>query len=74
MLISSVSFVFFCMLQLLHLDILKADRVLHMGCTWEVTGGADDIRGDAGPLLVCSLASLTRHALVHPYAGNARIV
>jgi hypothetical protein len=22
----------FCMLQLLHLDILKVDRVLHMGC------------------------------------------
>jgi hypothetical protein len=30
-LISRVSSIFFCMLQLLHLDVLKLDRVLHMG-------------------------------------------
>jgi hypothetical protein len=29
---ASVSSVFFCMLQLLYLDILKVDQVLHMGC------------------------------------------
>jgi hypothetical protein len=32
-LLSSISFVFFRMLQLLHLDVSKIDRVLHMGCT-----------------------------------------
>jgi len=46
---------------------LKIDQVLHMGCAWEAAGGVDDIHsgvGDirccAGPLLVHSLASLTR--------------
>jgi hypothetical protein len=29
---ANVSFVFICMLQLLHLDILKVDPVLHNGC------------------------------------------
>jgi hypothetical protein len=29
----------FCMLQVLHLNISKVDRVLHMGCVWEVGGG-----------------------------------
>jgi hypothetical protein len=38
----------FCMLQLLHLDVSKVDRVLHMGCVWEVVGGTDDVRGGAG--------------------------
>jgi hypothetical protein len=58
---------YFSMLQLLHLDILKVDRVLHMGCTCEAAGGADDIRGgvgdalgSVGPLLVRFLTSLTR--------------
>ena len=37
-LVSSVSFVFFCMLQLLHMDVSKVDRVLHMGCAWEAAG------------------------------------
>ena len=65
-LVLSVSFVFFCMLQLLHLNVLKVDQVLHMRCAWEAAGGADDIRGgmgnvrsDAGPLLVRSPASPT---------------
>jgi hypothetical protein len=31
--VSSVSFVFFYMLQLLHLSVLKIDQVLHMGYT-----------------------------------------
>jgi hypothetical protein len=39
MLVSSVSSVFFCMLQLLHLDVSKVDQVLHMGCAWKATGG-----------------------------------
>ena len=33
---SSVSSVFFCMLQVLDLDISKVYRVLHMKCAWEV--------------------------------------
>ena len=52
-LVSSVSSVFFCMLQLLHLDVLKVNRVLHMKYVWEAADGA-------GPLLVRSLVSLTR--------------
>jgi hypothetical protein len=30
----------FFMLQVLHLNISKVDRVLHMGCAWEAGGGA----------------------------------
>ena len=26
------------MLQVLYLNVLKVDRVLHMGCTWEARG------------------------------------
>ena len=66
-LVSSVLSVFFCMLQLLHLMILKLDWVLHMGYAWEAAGGTDDIRsdagnirGDTGPLLVRSLVSPMR--------------
>jgi len=58
--ILSVSYVFFYMLQLLHLNVLKIDRVLHMGCAWKVAGGAGDVRGGTGPLLGRSLASATR--------------
>jgi hypothetical protein len=50
---ASVSPVFFCMLQLLHLHVSKVDQVLHMRCAWEVAGGA-------GPLLGRSLATPTR--------------
>jgi hypothetical protein len=59
-LVSSVSSVFFCMLQLLHLDVSKVDRMWHTGCPWEAAGGADDVRGGAEPLLARSLASPTR--------------
>jgi hypothetical protein len=52
-----VSSAFFCMLQLLYLDISKVDRVLHMRCAWEVAGGVGDVRGGTGPLLGRSLAS-----------------
>ena len=62
------------MLQLLHLDVSKVDRVLHTRCAWKAVGGADDVRdgvGDVrgsignaqvnvGPLLVHSLVSPTR--------------
>jgi hypothetical protein len=34
-LFSTVSFVFFYMLQLLQYDVLKIDRTLHMGCAWD---------------------------------------
>jgi hypothetical protein len=40
MYVSSVSFVSFCMLQLLHLNVSKVDRVLRMECAWEAGGGA----------------------------------
>jgi hypothetical protein len=39
-----VSSVFFYMLQLLYLDVLKVDQVLHIGCTWE----AADSAGESG--------------------------
>jgi hypothetical protein len=48
MLVSNVSSVFFCMLQLLHLYVSKVDRVLHIECTWEAGGSADDVRGSVG--------------------------
>ena len=37
----------FFMLQLLYLDVLKIDRVLHMGCVCEAAGSANDVRGAA---------------------------
>jgi hypothetical protein len=40
--ILSVSFISFCMLQVLHLDVLKVDRMLYMGCLWEAGEGASD--------------------------------
>jgi hypothetical protein len=48
----------FAMVFMLHLDISKVNRVLHMGCTWKVAGGA-------GPLLGRSVASpmLLGHSL-----------
>jgi hypothetical protein len=45
---ANVSSVFFYMLRLLHLNVLKVDRVLHMGCAWEAAGGADDVCGGVG--------------------------
>jgi hypothetical protein len=56
--ILSVSYVFFCMLQLLHSDVLKVDRAGY--ARWEAAGGAGYVRGGAGPLLVRSLVSPTR--------------
>jgi hypothetical protein len=40
----SVSSVFRRMLQVLHLDVSKVDRVLQMGCMWEAEGSARDPR------------------------------
>jgi hypothetical protein len=37
------------MLQLLYLNVSKVDRVLHMGCVWESTSGAGDVRGRHWP-------------------------
>jgi hypothetical protein len=42
-LVSNVSSVFFCMLQLLHVNVSKVDRVLHIGCMREVAGGTSDL-------------------------------
>ena len=42
-LVLSVSSIFFCMLQLFHLDVSKVYQVLHIGCTWEAVAGADDV-------------------------------
>jgi hypothetical protein len=65
--VSSVSSVFFYMLQLLHLDISKVNRVLHIECPWkaasstdDVWGGVDDVQGNVGPLPVHSLVGPTR--------------
>jgi hypothetical protein len=65
MLVSSVSSVFFCMLQLLHLDVSKIEYMLHMGYVWEAAGGASDVRGgegdvrdDGGPLVGALVRSL----------------
>jgi hypothetical protein len=67
---TSVSFMFFCILQLLYLDISKVDRV-HIECVWEAAVGTNDVGGDvgdvqsgAGPLLVCSLVRPTCYVLV----------
>jgi hypothetical protein len=54
-----ISSVFFCMLQLLHLDVSKVDWVLHMGCAWEVADDADKYLGRRGTTTVCFLASST---------------
>jgi hypothetical protein len=47
----------FYTLQVLHLDVLKVDRVLYMGCTWKA-GGARAVLvratlGQRGPLRGC---------------------
>jgi hypothetical protein len=42
--VSSVSFVLFYMLQVLYVDVLKIDRVLHMGCVCEAGGDASSPR------------------------------
>jgi len=52
------------MLQLLYLDVSKVDRVLHMEYAWETASGMDDVRDDAGPLLVRFLVSPMRYGLV----------
>jgi hypothetical protein len=52
---SSVSFIFFCILQLLHIDVSKVDRVLHMGCAWEAASGVGGVRDGTTPLMWRSL-------------------
>ena len=42
--VASVSSVFFCMLQVLHLDVSKVDRVLHI---WDARGKRTDGHPDA---------------------------
>jgi hypothetical protein len=44
MYISSVLFIYFCTLHVLHLDVLKVDRVLHKGCAWKAEGGTSGHR------------------------------
>jgi hypothetical protein len=64
--VSNDLFVFFCMLQLLHLDVSTIDRTLHMVCACKAADGADNIRdgvGGAGLLLVHSFGSLMRYTL-----------
>jgi hypothetical protein len=51
--------IFFCMLQLLHLDVSKVYQRWHMGCAWKTADDAGDVQGDAGPLLGRPLASPT---------------
>jgi hypothetical protein len=54
-----VSYVFFCMLQRLHFDVLKVDRMLHMRYAWKAARSADHVWGGVGLLLVRSLVSPT---------------
>jgi hypothetical protein len=49
-LVSSVSSVFFWMLQLLYLDVSKVDRVLHMEFAWGEADGVGDVRGGVGDI------------------------
>jgi hypothetical protein len=48
----------FSILQLLHLDVSKVDRVLHMGCVWESISGMGDVQHGTGPLLVHSTSPM----------------
>jgi hypothetical protein len=54
MLISSASS--FCMLQQLHLNVSKVDRVLYIECVWKTAGNVGDVRGCTGLQLGRSLA------------------
>jgi hypothetical protein len=54
--VSSILSVFGCMLHVLYLDVSKVDRLLHIGCTWEV-GGA---RAVPAPGPVCGHAKRRR--------------
>jgi hypothetical protein len=45
---SSVSFVFFYMLQQFYLNVSKVDRVLHIGCAWKAANSMGDVRGGMG--------------------------
>jgi hypothetical protein len=46
-------------LQVLHLDVLKVDRVLHMRCTWEAGGSTSGPRAMFGPRGPCVIARNT---------------
>jgi hypothetical protein len=67
----------FFILQLLHLDVLKIDRVLHMGYTWEAAGGTDDVRGGMGRAArahyLCALSLARRYTLVCSLCAAASI-
>jgi hypothetical protein len=47
-------------LQLLHLDVSKIDRVLYIECVWEAAGGAGALLGRSLASLMCWGCSLTR--------------
>ena len=66
---ASVSSVF---RHVLHLDVSKVDRVLHMGCAWEAADDVDDVGG--GGHCWCA-PSRVRHArcLFPPYASSVQI-
>jgi hypothetical protein len=61
----NVSSVFFCILQLLHLDASKIDQMLHVGGVWEAADGVDDVQDGAGLLLLGRL-------LASPMRSGAR--
>ena len=48
------------MFQILHLNILKVDRVLPIGCAWKRLAARATSGGGVGPLLWRSLTSPTR--------------
>jgi hypothetical protein len=71
-LVSGVSSVFFCTLQLLYLDVSKVNRVLHMGFAWGEADGVGDVRGGVGDIrdgtgdVRASASPLLVHLLVSP--------
>jgi hypothetical protein len=50
------------MLQVLHLDVLKVDQILHMECAWEAGGGASGpCTGDVRAALALHGRAKRRH-------------
>jgi hypothetical protein len=58
--VSNGSLAFFCMLQLLHLNISTIDRTLHMIYAWKI---ADDVGDGVGGAGLCTHSSLMRYTL-----------
>jgi hypothetical protein len=60
---------FFCKWQLLHLNVSKIDRMMHIECAYKVASNVNDVsvgdvRDNTGPLLWRSLANPMRYSLI----------